>query len=155
MKAKPRYWRGASPELQHWAWENRVMPTEAEEALWEALRGKRLAGLRFRRQHAYETSIFDFYCPEFRLIVEVDGGYHSKDFQQEKDTDRDAYLQACGFRTVRLTNEEVLQRLPTALDKILQAINRIVPPPGANLVPYLLLIGLTSLKKPFASPPPY
>ncbi len=97
------------------------MPTEAEEALWEALRCKRLGGLRFRRQHAYEAYIFDFYCPEFKLIIEVDGGYHDTDFQTEKDTERDDYLLACGFRIVRLTNAEVLHQLPTALSKILQA----------------------------------
>ncbi|WP_395144427.1 endonuclease domain-containing protein, partial [Armatimonas sp.] len=76
MKPKPRYWRGASPELHDWARENRNTPTSAEEALWEVLRSRRLNGLRFRRQHAYETYIFDFYCAEYRLIIEVDGGYH-------------------------------------------------------------------------------
>nr|WP_309686735.1 endonuclease domain-containing protein [Armatimonas sp.] len=121
MEPKPRYWRGASPEIHRWARENRTMPTEAEEALWEALRCKRLGGLRFRRQHAYEAYIFDFYCPEFKLIIEVDGGYHDTDFQTEKDTERDDYLLACGFRIVRLTNAEVLHQLPTALSKILQA----------------------------------
>ena len=109
-----------------------MVPTEAEEVLWEALRGKRLGGLRFRRQHAYETFIFDFYCPEFKLIVEVDGGYHGTDFQQEKDTERDNSLTASGFRIVRLTNAEVLEQLPTILNKILQATNRIVPPPGGG-----------------------
>jgi very-short-patch-repair endonuclease len=97
------------------------MPTEAEEALWDTLRGKRLAGLRFRRQHPYETFIFDFYCPEYRLIVEVDGGYHKEAFQTEKDAERASYLAACGFRLVRLTNDEVLHQLPATLDKILQA----------------------------------
>nr|WP_184195241.1 endonuclease domain-containing protein [Armatimonas rosea] len=132
MKPKPRYWRGASPELQRWAWENRMTPTEAEETLWEMLRGKRLAGLRFRRQHAYETYIFDFYCPEFRLIIEVDGGYHNSELQAEKDTERDNYLASCGFRIVRLTNSEVLHQLPLTLAKIIEATNRIVPPPGGG-----------------------
>lgn len=95
--------------------------TEAEEALWEVLRGKRLAGLRFRRQHPYETYIFDFYCPEFRLIVEVDGDYHNSEHQAEKDQERDGHLASCGFRIVRLTNSEVLQQLPLALTKILGA----------------------------------
>ncbi len=108
------------------------MPTEAEAALWEVLRGRRLGGLRFRRQHSYETYIFDFYCAEHRLIIEVDGSYHDEEFQREKDTERDAYLQACGFRIVRLTNHEVLHRLPAALNKILTSLNLVVPPPGGG-----------------------
>ena len=132
MKPKPRYWRGASPELHDWARENRNTPTSAEEALWEVLRGRRLNGLRFRRQHAYETFIFDFYCAEHRLIIEVDGGYHDEDFQTEKDTERDAYLFGMGFRIVRLPNHEVLHHSLAAQNKILKALNRIVPSPGGG-----------------------
>ena len=123
MEPKRRYWRGATPEIHDWARENRNVPTTAEEVLWEALRLKRLNSLRFRRQHAYESYIFDFYCAEHRLIVELDGGYHSEPFQVEKDQERDAYLTACGFRIVRLTNDEVLEVLPRALNKIQRAIS--------------------------------
>lgn len=130
MEPKRRYRNGASRELYHWAHENRDKPTAAEEALWEALRQRRLGGLRFRRQHAHETFIFDFYCAEHRLIIEVDGGYHEESFQKEKDQERDAYLTACGFRLVRLTNAEVLETPHLALNKIKHILQTVPPSDG-------------------------
>jgi very-short-patch-repair endonuclease len=50
--------------------------TQAEEGLWVALRGRRLAGLKFRRQEVIGPFIADFYCASARLIVEVDGDIH-------------------------------------------------------------------------------
>jgi very-short-patch-repair endonuclease len=50
--------------------------TEAEKLLWNALRGKRLDGLKFRRQHPYENTILDFFCVEHQLVIELDGSIH-------------------------------------------------------------------------------
>ena len=47
--------------------------TLPELVLWDELRGSRLAGFRFRRQHPLGPFILDFYCPAARLAVEVDG----------------------------------------------------------------------------------
>jgi very-short-patch-repair endonuclease len=100
--------------------------TEAERVLWEALRGRRLAGLRFRRQHPVGRFILDFYCPIAKLCVEVDGGIH--DLQAEQDAERSAALAAGGYRVVRVRNEEVLQDLPSALARI-EAATRPTEPP--------------------------
>ncbi len=56
--------------------ELRKRQTEAESLLWYVLRGRRLCGLKFRRQFPVEPFIADFACVEERLIVEIDGGYH-------------------------------------------------------------------------------
>jgi very-short-patch-repair endonuclease len=110
--------QGATSELQGWAHQNRNAPTQAEEVLWEALRNRRLAGLRFRSQHGYGAFIFDFYCPAYKLVVEVDGGYHTEIVQARADAERDEYLAGLGFRTLRFTNAEVFEKLPVVLKTI-------------------------------------
>ena len=49
--------------------EFRQAPTQSEAILWDALRAKRLSGLKFRRQHPVGPFFLDFYCPEHRLAV--------------------------------------------------------------------------------------
>jgi very-short-patch-repair endonuclease len=121
MKPKTKLRGGATLTLHQWAHENRNAPTPAEERLWEALQNRQLAGLRFRCQHAYATFIFDFYCPAYKLVVEVDGGYHTDPEQAQQDRERDSYLAQLGFHTLRFTNDEVLEKLPAVLQKIKEA----------------------------------
>ena len=75
-------------QLQERARELRKAMTQAEQVLWKALRGRRMAGLRFRRQHPVGRFILDFYCPAAKLGLEVDGGIH--DGQAERDEERSA-----------------------------------------------------------------
>ena len=63
-------------------------PTVAENRLWQELRGRKLDGLRFRRQHALGRFIVDFYCVSAGLVVELDGPIHEQ--QQETDRERKA-----------------------------------------------------------------
>ena len=79
-------------------------------------RETRLAGLKFRRQHAVGPLVADFCCPERRLIVELDGPIH--DTQRDRDADRDALLQAAGYHVMRIENDEVLGNLAAVLDRI-------------------------------------
>ncbi len=93
--------------------------TPAETLLWERLRNRRLHGLKFRRQHPLGPFIADFYCAAARLVVEVDGGIHLE--QQEQDAQRDAVLRAQGYRTLRVTNQAVLDDIEQVLHTIWQA----------------------------------
>jgi very-short-patch-repair endonuclease len=52
-------------------------PTEAEDRLWQELRGRRLDRIKFRRQVPIGKFIADFVCTEARLIVEIDGSQHA------------------------------------------------------------------------------
>ncbi|HUT98397.1 MAG TPA: DUF559 domain-containing protein, partial [bacterium] len=52
--------------------------TKAETRLWRCLRRKQLFGARFRRQHPLGGYILDFYCPESKLAVELDGSGHGQ-----------------------------------------------------------------------------
>ncbi len=51
--------------------------TKAEIVLWSKLKGKQLNGLKFRRQYSINNYVVDFYCPELRLAIEIDGGVHT------------------------------------------------------------------------------
>src|SRR5688500_18434105 len=64
--------------------------TKAENVLWQALRGRQLEGLKFKRQVPLDGYILDFVCFEARLIVEVDGGQHS---ESQRDKVRDLHFE--------------------------------------------------------------
>jgi very-short-patch-repair endonuclease len=109
----------------------RKNPTPAESALWEALRGQQLNGLKFRRQHPIGAFVVDFCCPSHQLIVELDGGIH--DEQIDYDIERTNLIQARGYRVIRFRNEEVLVNLPAVLDTIESAANpRRAPASGTS-----------------------
>lgn len=96
--------------------------TDAERRLWYALRDRRFAGWKFRRQETIGPFIVDFVCMAARLIVEVDGGQHS----EEADADRTAVLEARGFRMIRFWNNEVLGNLNGVMIRLAEALG---PPP--------------------------
>jgi very-short-patch-repair endonuclease len=96
-------------------------PTGAEAMLWESLRGRRLMGLKFRRQHPLGRFVTDFCCPEARLIVELDGAVHDRAEQRAYDDERDTYLRARRFRVLRFPNRTVANDLPAILAAITAA----------------------------------
>ena len=104
----------------------RVRETKAEEILWQALRGRRLDGLKFRRQHPIGPFVIDFCCLERRLAIELDGGVHAQ--QRDHDIEREALLVAAGYRMLRFPNEAVQDQLPEVLAAI-QAAGREEPMP--------------------------
>ena len=103
--------------LKERAEEMRKNPTEAEKVLWEALRAKGL-GVKFRQQHIIEDFIVDFFCNEYKVTIEVDGGYHKEADQMKSDEERTARLNELGYTELRFTNEEVLHDL----DRVLKTI---------------------------------
>jgi len=94
----------------------RKNPTPSEAILWQALRGRKLHGRKFRRQFPVGPYILDFYCAEERLAVEIDGAVHCR--QQMADQQRQELIEALGIRFVRLTADQVEQDLPGALETI-------------------------------------
>ena len=94
----------------------RKRQTDAENLLWRHLRGKQLEGFRFRRQHPIGRYIVDFVCLEKRLILEIDGGQHA--IEKEKDIERDNWLKAEGYSTLRFWNNEVLTNLEGVFETI-------------------------------------
>ena len=93
--------------------------TPAEAALWRALKGRGAVGYKFRRQQGIGPYVLDFYCPELRLCVELDGASH--DYKYEYDEQRTAYLRRQGIRVVRFENDQVWK----SVDRIVEEIVRI------------------------------
>jgi len=101
--------------------DQRRAPTPVEEKLWQALRNRRLAGLRFRRQHLYERFIRDLFCVEQKLAIEVDGDIHTDPAQTIHDQERADFLQSRGIRVLRFSNANVEHHLSDVLRQILTA----------------------------------
>jgi very-short-patch-repair endonuclease len=97
----------------------RSKQTDAELKLWLQLRGRRLGGLKFRRQVPIAGFIADFLCEEFKLIVEVDGGQHAE--ESTSDMERTKILQDAGYMVLRFWNNEVLTNLDGVLRHIAEA----------------------------------
>lgn len=93
--------------------------TPAEGVLWKTLRGRGAGGYKFRRQQGIGPFVLDFYCPELRLCVELDGSSHDHKF--EYDEQRTAFLSKQGIRVVRFRNEQIW----TNIEGIVREIVRI------------------------------
>ncbi|HDZ8980580.1 endonuclease domain-containing protein [Aeromonas veronii] len=92
--------------------------TQAEQKMWQQLRNRRLAGLKFRRQMPIGPYVVDFICLEQGLIIEVDGSQHGTLANQMHDEARTAYLNQQGFRVIRVWNNDVLSRMEVVLAHI-------------------------------------
>ena len=103
--------------LKDFAQTNKRFPTDAEKLLWEHIRARQLS-VKFNRQHIIGDYIVDFVCLEKKLVIEVDGGYHSEYKQMEKDELRTERLRELGFSVIRFTNEDVLGNISNVLNKI-------------------------------------
>jgi very-short-patch-repair endonuclease len=101
--------------------ELRKEATFAEAAVWEIVRSRRLGGAKFRRQHPIGRFIADFYCPEARLIVEIDGSIHDEKEQKERDAIREELLRSSTLHIVRFTNKQVLE-IPEVVSETLLTI---------------------------------
>ena len=93
--------------------------TPPEIGLWLALR-RNEAGLHFRKQHAVNDYVLDFYCARAKLAIEVDGEAHACGDRPERDSVRDAWLASQGLRVVRYPATEVLSNLGGVVRQIIQ-----------------------------------
>ncbi len=94
----------------------RKEPTPAERKLWAYLRGNKLHGVNFRRQHAIGRYIPDFCSAKDKLIIELDGSQHLE--QEEYDDERTKYLESQGYRVIRFWNNQVLNDIETVVRAI-------------------------------------
>jgi very-short-patch-repair endonuclease len=120
MDNKPtvEMFKGADAKLFEFAQENRLNPTKAEAVLWEVLKGNKLGGKKFRRQHPLGHYILDFYCHSEKLGIEIDGEYHNKDTQKIYDEDRTSSIAMEGIRIIRFTNDQVINNIAFVEEEI-------------------------------------
>ncbi|TKC06494.1 DUF559 domain-containing protein [Pedobacter polaris] len=110
--------KGANSKLFEFSKILRKTQTDAEEIVWQSLRNRKILGFKFRRQHPLDKYIADFYCYEAKLIIEIDGGVHNQNENQEYDKNRSYELEEMGIRVIRFTNELVKGNLDNVLNTI-------------------------------------
>ena len=94
--------------------------TDEEETLWRELRMGKL-GIKFKRQHSIGPYILDFYCPDKKLAVELDGFVHKK--TKEYDAERGYYLQNLNIKTIRFWNREVNDNIDFVIKRLKRELN--------------------------------
>jgi very-short-patch-repair endonuclease len=117
--------KNANPKLYEYGRMLRKETTEAEQKLWEHIRGKRLHGLKFRRQHPLHNYVADFYCHEKKLVIEIDRAVHTTKDNAEYDKGRTYELKELDVRVIRFWNDEVIHDLESVIAKIKEAANNI------------------------------
>lgn len=76
-------------------------------------------GYRFRRQYSIGPYVVDFYCPELRLAIEIDGPSHEGGEAREYDTKREEEIRELGITVVRFRNDEVLSNSMGVIRRII------------------------------------
>ena len=104
--------------------------TLPEVMLWQKLRGGRLKGCRFRRQHPVGPFILDFYCPAARLAIEIDGATHESSAQAKHDQRRDCWFGDKAITVLRVSASDVLR--DEKLESLLRRIEQMVAPSTAS-----------------------
>jgi len=110
------------PLLQQYALKHRNEPTDAEAALWELLKSKKLERYKFRRQHIIGNYITDLVCLDRRLVIEIDGLIHQLPENKESDLVRTEWLNEKEFKVIRFTNDKVLFDTENTLKQILLSL---------------------------------
>lgn len=109
--------------LTKFASSNRLNPTDAE-AIMKNVLTKSKTGERWTFERPWKGKyILDFYCPQAKLVVEVDGGYHLARRQKDKDLDRDGTLFLSGISVIRISNDDALYQTDKVLSKIIEMVN--------------------------------
>jgi len=99
----------------------RKQMTYCEKIVWTHLRKKQL-GYRFLRQYSVDHFVIDFFCPELKLALEIDGETHNLPDQKKYDKKREEYLRKFNFSFVRIKDEELQSNPDKAFKKIEEAI---------------------------------
>ncbi len=106
--------------------------TKAEIIIWSKLKGKQLNSLKFRRQYGINNYIVDFYCPELRLAIEIDGAVHCYDSRITYDKKRQREIEVLGIKVLRYTNIDVIKNLEGVLNDILTTTPLSPPSQGGD-----------------------
>ncbi|MBU8876115.1 DUF559 domain-containing protein [Reyranella sp. MMS21-HV4-11] len=94
--------------------------SRAERICWELLRGRRLNGFKFRRQHSIGPYFADFACISLKIVIEIDGDHHA--FQVETDNRRTAAMEQDGWRVLRFWANQVVENPEGIWTEIEQAL---------------------------------
>ena len=101
--------------------------TSAEATLWKTLQHRKVANLKFRRQHSIGNYVLDFYCPSLKLGIELNGEFHSGPVVEQKDRDRDSELKKLGIEVLHFENRWVFEYLQDIIEAIEEVKKRKMP----------------------------
>ena len=119
-----------SPNLLSKRKDLRNNSTSAESTLWNLLKGKHVMGMKFRRQHSEGPYILDFYCPQIRLCIELDGHEHFTSVGDAQDDIRTEYLlRYHGIQTLRFENSDIFNHTEGVIGIIGETIQELLNPP--------------------------
>lgn len=99
--------------------------TFPERLLWTRLRNRQVGGAKLRRQHVIGPYVVDFFCPQRKLVIELDG--HSHDTTAPADLEREKYLQQQGLRVIRFGNDEVIRDVDRVAEAVCGALEEEPP----------------------------
>ena len=102
--------------LRPLARELRKNSTLSEVLLWNKLKNRQFFNLDFDRQKIIGNYIVDFYCPQLKLVIEIDGGSH--DNKLEYDLKRDEYLKSFGLQVIHFADDNVKNNIGVVLEYI-------------------------------------
>ena len=97
--------------------------TLAEKVIWLSLHKRQTGGIRFLRQYSIDNFIVDFYSPELKLGIEVDGDSHVGN--EEYDKYRQTLIEQHKIKILRFSNEQVMGNPEKVIEKVKQAIGEI------------------------------
>ena len=106
--------------------------TKAEVVLWSKLKGKQLNGLKFRRQCSINNYVVDFYYPERKLAIEIDGDVHAYNSRIIYDKQRQKEIEALGIKVLRYTNADVINNIEGVLFDIVATTPDSPPSQGGD-----------------------
>lgn len=92
--------------------------TKAETFLWLYIKGKKINNCKFRRQFGIGKYIIDYYSPEIKLAIEIDGATHNLPDEIEYDITRQVEIEKSGITFLRFTNEEIYETMDFVLERI-------------------------------------
>lgn len=105
--------------------------TDAENKLWSMLRNRQLQGVKFRRQFSIDRYILDFYCPEYKLAIEADGGQHYYN-GKKRDEIRSKILSTYEIEILRFSDLDILNNIEGVCEVIGKVIERNHPSPHSS-----------------------
>ena len=97
---------------------------EAERVLWSKLKQSQLLGFKFRKQQGIARYVVDFYCPQCKLAIEIDGATHSTPQEKRRDMVRQEFIEREGVHFLRFTNADVYENLEWVLETIADDLER-------------------------------
>ena len=113
------------PEQIAFARDQRQTANEFAGDVWQLLRGRRLLGEKFRREHPMGPYTLDFACLDLKLDVEIDGVDHQTEEGKARDQRRDAYLRQHGFEVLRIDGYRVTQDMAGVREEVEGVVKRL------------------------------